>query len=28
MEERENTEYHGLFSLIQLAFTVHSDRRR
>jgi hypothetical protein len=25
MEEREHIEYHGLFSLIHLAFTVHSS---
>jgi hypothetical protein len=28
MEERENAEYHGFFSLIHLAFTAHSDRFR
>jgi hypothetical protein len=28
MEEREHIEYHGLFSLIHLAFTLHSNRRR
>ena len=25
VEEREHIEYHGLFSLIHLAFTVHSS---
>ena len=28
VKERENAECHGLFSLIHLAFTVHSDRHR